>query len=103
MKHELLKKYEERGYVHPLEQRLNAHGQFLQTATALGLLGLVTLCCLVLIPMINGLRKRDGLLVAFLALCAINWSVESMLEVQAGVVFLAFGAFMLALRPGQNN
>lgn len=103
VKHELLKKYEERGYVHPLEQRLNAHGQFLQTATALGLLGLVTLCCLVLIPMINGLRKRDGLLVAFLALCAINWSVESMLEVQAGVVFLAFGAFMLALRPGQNN
>ncbi|MFT3885374.1 MAG: glycosyltransferase family 2 protein [Flavobacteriales bacterium] len=102
VKDALVQRYTELGYTHAAEQRLNAHSQFLQTTLTLGVLGGSVLLLLVLVPLIGAVRQRDGLLIFFLSLCAVNWAVESMLEVQAGVLFLVWGALVLFLRGGRT-
>ncbi len=103
VKNELLKRYAELGYTHPLKQRLNAHSQLLQTPLTLGVLGGLLLALLILVPLARTLLDRDMTAALFVLLLAVNWAVESMLEVQAGVVFLVFGALMLLLRnPGSD-
>ena len=47
-------------------------------------------------------RHTLAVRIAVLALLALNWCVESMLETQAGVVFLAWGALMLSLRSSRT-
>ena len=71
-------------------QHLNAHNQYLQTFLALGIPGILALLGVLLIPLIPAYRKRNHLYMAFLLLFALNIAVESMLEIQAGVVFYAF-------------
>jgi O-antigen ligase len=98
VKDELLLIYADKGYTSALEQRLNPHNQFLQSGVALGLPGLLLLLALCLVPGWLAWQRGDHLLVAFLGLNALNWSVESMLEVQAGSVVLAVMAWALMLR-----
>lgn len=95
VKNELIKRYERNGYVYAVEHRLNAHSQFLQTQVALGLVGSMLLIGGLLFPLIDAFRRKDHLLMVFLLCTALNWSVESMLEVQAGVVPFMFFAMLL--------
>jgi O-antigen ligase len=95
IKNELVRLYTERGQLWAAEHRLNAHSQFLQSAACLGLSGLALLMLMVIIPLLGAIRCKDALLSTFLLLCAINWSVESMLEVQAGVVHFALFSMIL--------
>jgi O-antigen ligase len=95
VKNELVRVYGQRGYLYPLERRLNAHSQFLQTAVALGVPAMLLLLASLLVPLVRALRRRHHLMTALLLLSLLNWSVESMLEVQAGVVFFAFFAALL--------
>jgi len=94
IKNELLRIYGERGQTWAQEHRLNAHSQFLQSAACLGLLGILCLALALVMPLF-GHWKRDALVWVFLVACALNWSVESMLEVQAGVVWTVVMAFLL--------
>jgi len=94
IKNELLRIYGERGQTWAQEHRLNAHSQFLQSAACLGLLGILCLALALVMPLL-GHWKRDALAWVFLVACALNWSVESMLEVQAGVVWTVVMAFLL--------
>lgn len=103
VKNELMRVYAERGYHFPLERRLNAHSQLLQTAVALGIPAALLLLAGLLLPLWHALRQRKQLLVALLLLCLLNWSVESMLEVQAGVVFFAFFAAVLTTAQQRSN
>ncbi len=96
VKNELMRVYAERGYVYPLERRLNAHSQFLQTAAALGIPAALLLLVALFRPIRDAIWRKQHLLLAFLVLALVNWSVESMLEVQAGVLFFAFFAALLA-------
>lgn len=98
VKDELLARYAERGYVHPLALRLNAHSQLLQTPLTVGIVGGVLLYLLLLVPGLAALKRRDGPMLAFVLVLGMNWAVESMLEVQAGVVFLCIGGLLLFLR-----
>jgi O-antigen ligase len=98
VKDELLLIYADKGYTSALEQRLNPHNQFLQSGVALGLPGLLLLLALCLVPGWWAWRRGDHLLLAFLGLNALNWTVESMLEVQAGTVFLAVVGWALMMR-----
>ncbi len=100
IKNELMRVYGEHGYTTATEHQLNAHNQFLQTFACLGAVGGLTLCIMVLAPFCG--RPRDALSLLFFALCAMNWIVESMLEVQSGVVFFSFFACVL-LWDGPNN
>lgn len=95
VKDELVRVYGERGYAYPLEHRLNAHSQFVQSAVALGVPFALYLLLALLVPLASAVRARDHLLVSFIVLALVNWSVESMLEVQAGVVFFVFFAAVL--------
>ena len=94
IKNELLRIYGERGQMWAQEHRLNAHSQFLQSAACLGVFGILLLMLSLLIPLF-GQCKREALAWVFLVACALNWSVESMLEVQAGVVWTVVMAFVL--------
>lgn len=98
VKNELVADYHAKGYLYPETLRLNAHGQFLQTGVALGLLGLGVLLLLFFAPLASSVQRRDPLLLLFLVILLLNWTVESMLEVQAGVLFFAVMAFALATR-----
>lgn len=89
VKDELVACYLQHGYVHPAELRLNAHSQFLQTGSALGLPGLLVLGGLLLVPLLAFVRRRAAVGAALMLLLAVEMAVESLLEVQAGVIFLA--------------
>jgi O-antigen ligase len=94
IKNELLRLYDERGQDWVLEHRLNAHSQFLQSAACLGIAGGMVLVLMLLLPL-TGPWRRDPLVLIFLLACSLNWAVESMLEVQAGVVWTALMALLL--------
>ena len=103
VKDELVATYRERGHLRAAEDNLNAHSQFLQTGAALGIPALGVLLASLLVPLLAAIRRRDHLLIAFLVLSALNWSVESMLEVQAGVVFFLLFAVVLTLSNGDTR
>jgi len=91
IKDELVRDYISHDFTTAAEHRLNAHDQFLQTAACLGIPGAVLIVGLLLIPLLAR-GRNDALTTLFLLICAVNWVVESMLEVQAGAVFFAFFA-----------
>ena len=94
IKDELVRAYEMHGYTGAAGKRLNAHNQFLQTAACLGAVGLLALIATILVPLFTQ-RPIDPLITIFLLLNALNWLVESMLEVQAGAVFFPLFAVLL--------
>lgn len=97
VKDELMKAYAVRGYVEPLRKKLNAHDQYLNTAVALGGGAALMLLLMIILPTVSAFRNRNLLMASFLLLNALNWTVESMLEVQAGVLFFAFFAWLLTM------
>jgi O-antigen ligase len=94
IKNELVAAYVDKGYSGAAEKQLNAHDQYLQSAACLGVAGLLALLGMVLAPFLRSVA-REVLVLVFFALNALNWLVESMLEVQAGVVFFAVFAVVL--------
>jgi O-antigen ligase len=86
----LLEEYRKENKLGVYNMRLNAHNQYLQTYIALGIPGLLLLICMLIIPGWMALRRFDVVCFAFLAVFAFNILVESMLEVQAGVIFYSF-------------
>lgn len=98
IKDELIDLYRVKGYVHAEAKRMNAHSQFLQSAAALGVPGLVALLGMVLLPLVRAGRRGDMLALAFGLIILFNWSVESMAEVQAGVLFAAAVWWLLEVR-----
>jgi len=86
----LLAKYEEKGLAGVLDEKLNAHTQFLQSFAALGIIGFLLLLGGLLIPFFKSLWSRHYIYTVFLLIIIINSLTESILEVQAGVVFYAF-------------
>lgn len=92
IKDELVAAYERQGFTGAAEKRLNAHSQYLQSAATLGVFAALCLLAIVLVPLVT---QRDALSAIFLLLCVLNWTVESMLEVQAGSVFFAVFAVLL--------
>ena len=104
VKDDLMTIYQQKGYHHLLEHRINPHSQYLQMFAALGVPGMVLIVVALMVPLVHSIMRRHLLLIAFLVLCALNFAVESMLEVQAGVMFFSFFAFLLSqtstdLRP----
>lgn len=94
IKDELHAESARRGYVHVVDKRLNAHSQFVQSGIALGWPGLVLCAAMLLVPLLMAVRWRRPVVAAFVYLVLLNATVESLLEVQAGVVFLAAFAFL---------
>lgn len=92
---ELMKIYKEKNIKVAVEGTLNAHNQYLQTAIALGLIGLIVLVASLFVPAWYAFRRKQLLYLGFLVIFAFNILVESMLERQAGVTFYAlFNSFL---------
>jgi O-antigen ligase len=90
VKDELLEVYRRNNMQKAILNNYNAHNQFLETFIALGFVGFSMLIVILIIPLINAIKKRDVLLLAFIVIISINFMFESMLNTQAGVVFFAF-------------
>ncbi|MCB0791844.1 MAG: O-antigen ligase family protein [Flavobacteriales bacterium] len=89
--------YVERDYTGAAERHLNAHSQYLNSWVALGLAAPLLLLFSCWIPLIVAFRRRESVAGIFFLLNGLNWTVEAMLEVQAGVVFFAFFSWLLVL------
>lgn len=98
IKDALVSCYEARGAKTAAVRRLNSHDQFLQSGVALGWAGLLAALLVALVPLWFAIRRGDLLLGVFMVLFVLNATVESVLEVQAGVVFFALFLGLLAVR-----
>lgn len=90
VKDELLKKYKEKNLQVIFEHKLNTHNQYLQTFVALGIIGFLALLAMLILPAIRAIRIGNYLYFVFIIIFSFNILVESMIEIQAGVVFFAF-------------
>jgi O-antigen ligase len=80
--------YLQKSELHPAEKNLNAHNQFLQYGAELGWPALVAIfLCLYALWKSDMAEKTVQL---FVLICGLNFLFESMLEVQAGIVFFCF-------------
>ncbi len=86
----LVQKYDEKGITMAVEQKLNAHNQYIQTYLAIGLLGFLTIVLMLFLPAWQAFRRYNLVYFLFLFIMAFNFIFESMLEAQSGVVFYAF-------------
>lgn len=90
LKDALKSSYLEKGEEKLAEKQLNAHNQYLQLFVALGVIGLILLIVNISAVFLKTFNSKhiDGVLLTLLI--AFNFLFESMLETQAGVVFIAF-------------
>lgn len=98
IKHALVTCYEAKGAMNAASHRLNSHSQFLQGGVALGWAGLFSALLVAAVPLWVAVRQRNLLLGVFVLLFALNAAIESVLEVQAGVVFFALVLGLLSSR-----
>jgi len=101
VKDALLSEYQKENKLIIYNLRLNAHNQYLQTYIALGILGVLMLILILVLPGWMAFRRIHLIYFSFLVLFAFNILVESMLEVQAGVIYYAF--FNALLFFGSNT
>lgn len=99
----LLDRYAQEGMTGALEHKLNAHSQFLQTFMAAGIAAFLTLLLLLFVPLVTAIRRKDSAAVVFLVLVLLNILVESMFEVQSGVLFFAFFFSVFSALPAKSE
>ncbi|MBP7498128.1 MAG: O-antigen ligase family protein [Bacteroidales bacterium] len=98
IKDELMRKYKEKKMTTAYNLKLNAHNQYLQSFIATGFLGFIIFLSSLILPAIIAIRQKNIIYLMFIFLVAFNFLFESMLEVQAGVVFYAFFNSLLFLK-----
>ena len=99
VKDALMEGYKKNRLLPAYEHKFNAHNQYLQTFVTLGLGGFLVLVAILLLPALRALKSRQDLYFIFLLMFALNILFESMLEIQAGVVFYAFfNAFLFSVK-----
>lgn len=91
----LLRAYASKGMKGAFEHRLNAHNEYYQVFVAVGIFGFLILLSCLLLPLLLAFKRRFLLYQVFLFLVIFNFTPESMLETQAGVMFYAFVNAML--------
>jgi len=87
----LVNQYHEQDITKAEALKLNVHNQFLETTIAIGILGSLLFVMILLLPIIYFTKTKNWLLpIGFIFIIIINFSTESMLNRQAGVIFFAF-------------
>lgn len=102
IKDELIRRYKVNEYKYPFERKYNAHNQFLQTAAALGIPAAILLLIMFLAPLFVGWKRIHFLGVFLSIIVGVACLTESVLEVQAGVIFYAFFASLFAQNMTQD-
>lgn len=93
----LVDHYQANKFSKGVEERYNAHNQYLQIMIETGVFGLVLFLIVIIYSIRCALKYRDYLYFTFLLLFLINIFTESMLKTQSGVVFYAFFNSLLGL------
>lgn len=100
VKDALLESYRSHGFSYGLDRRLNAHNQYLQTTLALGLPGILCLMLIVTFPILQRKAKMNSVLGWFVLMIGLNATVESIFEVQRGVLLIAlFIPLLMSIGP----
>ncbi|MBL7942169.1 MAG: O-antigen ligase family protein, partial [Flavobacteriales bacterium] len=86
----MMEYYEQWGEKRAHEEKLNAHNQFLQVTVEHGWPGLTILMLALTSLAMYSWRQRHHIMQLLLWLCVFNFLFESVLEVQAGIVFFCF-------------
>ncbi len=94
---ELMKLYARDGVEYALDRRLNPHNQWLQAGVAFGWTGMIVWTMALLTCMRTAWSRRDEMLMLCSLLVMLHAGVESILEVQRGVVFILW--MLMALLP----
>ena len=101
IKNELVKIYKRENYIYIIDKQLNAHNQFLQSWGALGVLGLLLSILCFALPLYIAIKSFNFVLGFFILSVGASCLSESVLEVQAGVVFFSF--FLTLFIIGDKN
>lgn len=102
----LLRQYEVNNLLWPLNDKLNAHNQFLQMTIAIGIPGLLLFFISIAASLKAAVVARQYVYLLFLLLILFCMITESMLESEAGVVFFSYFNALLArtaLMAGNNE
>lgn len=83
---ELNLQYEKLGFQLGIDQRFNAHNQYLQTSIGLGIIGLLTFLGTILTSLKESIRTKNYLYTSFIVFFALNCITESLLERQYGII-----------------
>ena len=86
-----------------IKKKYNFHNQYLQIFGTIGVFGVLLLIWLLAFPFFKSLKGKDYLLASFLFIVGASLLTESMLERQAGVVFIAFFYLLLTGRVTENK
>jgi O-antigen ligase len=84
------------------DKEYNPHNQFLQTQLEIGIVGLLILIFITIGGVIYGVKKRNVLLIVLFSSLLLNSLFESMLQLQAGIIFYLY-FFMLIIIAEQSN
>jgi len=87
LRHQYLKD----GMTGAYHNKLNSHNQYLQTAMALGIPGLLILLYNLFIPLVISFKQKRFVYGLFLMILILNFLTETMLDQQAGTMF--YGLF----------
>ncbi len=96
-KDELSKQNVQNGYEKLGSIPMNAHNQYLSVFIKLGIFGFLWFMFLMLFPVYLAFRTRDLFLFGFMLIVGINFFTESMLNREAGVLFVLFFYPLLVL------
>lgn len=86
----LQSEYKSANMSHAAWKKLNAHNQFLQSGLAVGISGVLVLLWMFLFPFYSGANTGNFFFSFFLIVFFVNFLVEAMLEMQAGVVIFSY-------------
>lgn len=89
-----MEKYKEKSFIAAVEQKLNAHNQYLQTWLNAGVLGFTLFMLILGILLIVAIRKRNYLLFLLVFHYMLHSLVESTLQVHHQLVFFWFFLFL---------
>ncbi len=95
---ELIQNYKKHGFRHAVDRNYDAHNQFLQSFIGLGIAGFLLVFIILGLPLFYAIRERDYILFFFTLMLFFLFLFESMLQKQAGVMFIVFGLIFLSSR-----
>jgi len=100
---QLARKYEDIGAKYAAKHGMNAHNAYLQAGVAFGWVGLLLLVIWWGVVAWTALRRHQELAMAFSALALWFACTESVLELQSGVVWIAFGCWAWGVREMRSK
>ncbi len=101
IKDQLMLQYAGTGYKYGVKSDLNPHNQYLHTGVSLGLVGLILLLAFFIVPLVASYRLKNWIYFCFMIILILNSLTESIMEVQKGVLWIAFFYVLLCVK--MNN